>query len=82
MDTAKHDDIDIERLRDAFKGPEREPQIRKRQWRKGRQVLKKINGVTVLDNEAGNRFYHKHKSPKAVARKKKARKTRKQSRRR
>lgn len=43
--------------------------------------LKKFRGVTVLDNEAGNRFYHKHKSPKAIARKKAARRAKKKSKR-
>lgn len=44
--------------------------------------LKKIDGVTVLDNEAGNKFYHKHLAPKARADKRKDRKQSKASRRR
>lgn len=39
-----------------------------------RQRTKKIDGKTVLDHEGGTRFFHKHLSPKAKARKKKARK--------
>ena len=43
--------------------------------------LKRINGVKVLDSEGGNRFYHRHKSPKARRAKKKKRKAARASRR-
>lgn len=42
---------------------------------------KKIDGHTVLDHEGGNRFYHKHLSPKARGKKKSKRKQAKKSRR-
>ncbi len=42
---------------------------------------RKLKGVTVLEGEVGTRFYHKHKSKKAVARKKKRRKAGRRSRR-
>jgi len=45
-----------------------------------KQQTKKIDGQIVLDHEGGNRFFHKHLSPKARAKKRKARKQRKQSR--
>ena len=53
-----------------------EPAFRDRRGR----PLKKMRGEIVLDSEVGTRFYHKHKSPKAVARKKKARQLAKKSR--
>ncbi len=43
---------------------------------------KQIDGQTVLAHEGGNRFYHKHLSPKARTRKKAARKRARKSRRR
>ena len=45
-----------------------------------REGLKEIDGATVLDNEAGTRFYHKHLSPKRK-RKKKSRTARRRARR-
>jgi hypothetical protein len=44
-----------------------------------RQRTKEIEGKTVLDHEGGNRFYHKHLSPKARKQKKNKRKQRKLS---
>jgi len=41
---------------------------------------KKLEGETVLDNEKGTRFYHKHLSQKAKDRKKKARKAQRKAR--
>lgn len=48
---------------------------------KMREGLKKIDGVTVNDNEGGTRFYFKHMSPKAREGKKKNRKASRRSRR-
>lgn len=48
--------------------------------RKVKDGLKELHGETVLDNEAGDRFYHKHLSKKAKARKRKATKIAKRSR--
>ncbi|KKN88122.1 hypothetical protein LCGC14_0251940 [marine sediment metagenome] len=47
-----------------------------------RAPTKMIDGVTVLDNESGNKFFHKHKSPKARLSKRKNRKRTKVSRKR
>lgn len=47
---------------------------------RNKQGLKTINGVTVLDNESGNRFYHKHMSKKAQAAKRAKRKAARKSR--
>ena len=46
-----------------------------------RAPTKKLKGVTVLANESGNRFYHRHMSPKARAKKKVKRKAPKKARR-
>ncbi|KKL75536.1 hypothetical protein LCGC14_2053900 [marine sediment metagenome] len=46
-----------------------------------RAPTKNIKGVTVLANESGNKFYHKHMSPGAKAAKRAARKRKKKSRR-
>jgi len=40
-----------------------------------------IDGEVVLDHEGGRRFYHRHLSPKAKAKKKTRRQMRKKSRR-
>ena len=47
-----------------------------------KQKTKEIDGKTVLDSEGGTRFFHKHLSPKARAKKRNARKAAKRSRRR
>ena len=46
-----------------------------------KQRTKNIDGQTVLDHEGGSRFYHKHLSKKARAKKRKKRQMRKASRR-
>lgn len=46
-----------------------------------KQRTKQIDGKTVLDHEGGDRFFHKHLSQKARAKKRAARKQRKKSRR-
>ena len=46
------------------------------------EELKQIDGETVLNNEAGTRFFHKHKSAKARAGKKLARRSKRRARRR
>lgn len=47
---------------------------------RGRDTVS-INGEIVLDHEGGRKFYHRHLSPKAKAKKKTRRKMRKKSRR-
>ena len=47
-----------------------------------KQKTKKIDGLTVLDHEGGNRFFHKHLSPKARKKKRAKRKMTKRSRKR
>ncbi|MGW8180125.1 MAG: hypothetical protein ACWGQW_15400 [bacterium] len=46
-----------------------------------KRPVREIDGEVVLDHEGGLRFYHKHLSPKAKAKKKVRRKMRKRSRR-
>ena len=58
-----------------------------RRARKGKSqkqavTTKTIKGETVLDHEGGTKFYFKHLSPNAKARKKKARKAQRKARRR
>ena len=45
-------------------------------------TTKKYKGETILDHEGGNRFYHKHLSPKAKRHKKQARRAARASRKR
>jgi len=47
-----------------------------------RARTKKKEGKTVLDHEGGDRFYFKHLSPKARAKKRTRRKMQKKSRKR
>lgn len=50
--------------------------------KRGRKGLIEIEGVMVLEGEGGRRFYHKHMSPKAQARKKKRKVNAKKAKRR
>ncbi len=56
--------------------------MKKRQHLKGRDGMIEIEGVMVQEGEGGRRFFHKHMSSKAQARKKKRKANAKKAKRR